>query len=233
MASTPSALRANPVYYTEIPEADPLTGEEEVFLIQGGEYKRTPANELVPLRPDVPTTLPPSGQAGGDLEGTYPDPTIGAGKVTGGKIANKAVTREKLGGFLGNCKIGTICLRAYGNGSSWAVTNPGSGQISYGSYDPEEIFFTNPNDIYERVTRIDWASDPENSGAQIVKFHLDVLAGGEGTLLASSTQGYVTQVQGHTGSNGIGNTGGRTVTVHNVRELNGYLYVWLLALRVA
>lgn len=47
----------------------------------------------------TPATLPPSGPAGGDLNGSYPNPLIKPNAITTGKLAPKAVTEPKIADF--------------------------------------------------------------------------------------------------------------------------------------
>src|SRR5215467_5132856 len=70
--------------------------------------------------PLLPTSLPPIGPAGGDLDGTYPDPTIGNGKVTSDKLNTTGVAP-------GSYKNANITVGSDGRVS--AASDGGSGGV--------------------------------------------------------------------------------------------------------
>ncbi|MBL7976446.1 MAG: hypothetical protein JNJ85_16120, partial [Candidatus Kapabacteria bacterium] len=92
-AITNTKLAVNSVATTNIVDANVTT----VKLADGSVTDAKVANGISYSKlTGAPSSLPPSGAAGGDLTGTYPAPTVAAGAISTNKLADNAVTTVKI-----------------------------------------------------------------------------------------------------------------------------------------
>ncbi|HEX5714055.1 MAG TPA: hypothetical protein VFX85_12135 [Solirubrobacterales bacterium] len=112
LATALLAVIVMPIAFAGAAGKGPAKGNANVAKQLKALKQRVAALEGKPA-PTIPKTLPPSGAAGGDLAGTYPNPLIAPNAVATAKLADAAVTEPKLAdGAVTSAKLGTGAVQA-------------------------------------------------------------------------------------------------------------------------
>src|SRR5688572_15550525 len=144
----------------------------------------------------IPTSLPPSGTAGGDLTGSYPNPTITNGAITTAKVADNSITSAKLAPGVIPTSLPPIGIAGGDLGGSYP--NPLVNRI-------QNIAVSNTTPLNGQVLKFNgtqWVPSADNTGAFSMPYSTTISSASNLFSLANSSTG--TALEGINSNTGIG-----------------------------
>jgi hypothetical protein len=112
--------------------------------------------QLAELQGEQGGSRPPSGQAGGDLSGNYPNPDLAAGAVGSAEVANGTLTSADVGRFSGTTTIDFPSIA--GQSCAYVLVDP-TGAAADVDVDNDPVLVIPDDTVPQNVVVTSWRSN--------------------------------------------------------------------------